>query len=179
MPTYSGTPVTASQDIGDYQFTNEDALARLYSQVGLDAVFSAFDETEEDNYLNDKACDAEQTIIIRLSRFFTPEEMANSKWIQSRATWILAYLVSHKDGQEHYFSSLYEMAMRELDAMATGEIPPDINIPLRDSSYPSMSNMTMDEKFGGQRLRVHKTISVGGSYADQHFVFGHLYSGWF
>ena len=70
------------------------------------------------------------------------------------------------------------MALRELDAMATGEIPPIADIPLRTDTLPSMSNLVVDDRFYSAKLRVKPFVSVGSSSPDRHESYFGDYYGW-
>ncbi len=168
-----------------YGFTTRNLILGLYAQLGITNILDDLDDvtivsnglTERGLVINQFIRDAEQTVLVRISRFFDPLDMVNSDWICSRTTWIAAHYISKRRGNEHYFEDMYDEAIRELDAMATGELPPDINIPLRAYTYPSMSNLTIDERHGVAKIRVRSTISVGGSYSGQDIGLGYFW-GW-
>ena len=160
-------------------FTTCRAIEDLYGELGLHNILCDFKDGEEgrrvedngrtryENVLNGSIVDAEQFIVIRLSRWFDKAAMVGDQWVWSRARWIAAYYVSKRRGNEHYFESGYMEAEAELDAIATGEIPPPDMIPLRANSLPSMSNLEVDDTFYLHKLRVQSTISVGGTYPGQ------------
>jgi len=168
-----------------YGFTTQQLIEGLYAQLGLTNILDDLNDTiivsngltEKELVINQFIRDAEQTVVVRISRYFDPLEMPNSRWICSRTTWIAAHYISKRRGNEHYFEEMFTEALRELDAMATGELPPHIDIPLREHSYPSMSNLIVDERFGVEKLRVRPTISVGGTYAGQSIGLGWFW-GW-
>lgn len=173
----SGAPVSsATSAVANYGFTNEELIQYLYSSSSYANVLSDMTGGDKANTLTKVIRDAEQTMIVRLP-MFDPTDMAGNPWVESRCTWIASHLLSKRRGNEHYFVDLYDEAIRELEAIATGEIAPPVDIPLRSHSYPSMSNIVIDEKFGTKKIRVRPQISVGGSYAGQDFT-GYIW-GWF
>ena len=159
-----------------YGFTNETLIDTLYSELGIDNMFSDIVgsySTQLDQFIRD----AEQFIIYRLGRFYAPEDMVGNQWVESKATHIAAHFISCRAGQEYYFQYFFELAKQELDAIATGEIPPSLDIPLRNHTYPAMSNLHVDDRFGVEKLRVVGQISTGQSYPGQFIAYGHFW-GW-
>ena len=163
-------------------YTEARAVEDLYGTCGFENILSDEDLTVEENgltrhqnALNSFIVDAEQTVAIRLCKFFTPEALIGNQWIWSKTRSIAAYYLSQRRGNEHYFESRYMEALRELDAIATGEIPPPKDIPLSHNSLPSMSNQCVDERFHLHKLRTQISVSVGGTYPGQdtnyHFGF--------
>jgi phage gp36-like protein len=158
-----------------FGFTTKEMIERLYAQQGLDNILDDVSGPAEDAVLEQFISDAEQTIIIRLSRFHTSADLLTSQWVQSRATWIAAFYISKRRGNEHYFQNLYDEAIREIEAIATGELSPLTEIPLRADTIPSMSNFIIDDYYYARKLRVRQEISVGTSpNADISYVYGWL-----
>lgn len=176
-----GTPVSggltglATPAVSIYGFTSIAAIEALYGERGRENILVDVDNivqddddhTEYDRVVRHFIRDAEQTMIIRLNAYFSPESMVGNGWVESRATMIAAHLISRRRGNEHYFIDVYDEAMRELDAIGVGELPPPVDIPLRASSMPSMSNISIDNRFHLHKIRVRPTISVGGTYNGQ------------
>ena len=164
-------------------FTDYRAVQDLYGQLGIENILcdadNVIDErnglTVYENTVNSVIVDAEQTVLLRLSKWFCAADLIGDPWIWSRTRWIAAYYLSQRRGNEHYFESKYMEAIRELDAIATGEIPPPKNLRLSFNSLPSMSNQCVDERFYLHKLRVQSSVSVGGTYPGQdtnyHFGF--------
>jgi hypothetical protein len=160
-----------------YGFTNEANIEALYSTNGYNNILDDLSAGDKTKIMSQIIYDAEQTIIVRLNRFYAPAELANSEWVKSRATWIAAHLLSKRRGNEYYFADLYEDALREVDAIATGELPPLPDIAQRDYTYPSMSNLIVDEYFISAKLRVRPHISVGDTYPNQDIAYSWIW-GW-
>ena len=172
-------------------FTDYDRIINLYGNMGILASLNDLDDnvvvytrpgdgvtfTERQLVVRSFINSAEQTIMIRLSQFYDKDEplLANNPWIKDRSTWMAAYLLSKRRGNEHYFHDNYMDAERELDAIATGELPPLPDIPLRAYSIPSMSNLVVDERFISQKIRVNQFISVGGTYDGQPIAYHRLW----
>ena len=155
-------------------YTDYRSIEDLYGHLGLENILNDNDQevepnglTHYENVVNAAIVDAEQTISLRLSPWFTKEQLVGDQWIWSRTRWIAAYYLSQRRGNEHYFEAKYHEVMRELDAIATGEIAPPSCIPLRANSLPSMSNLEIDDSFFLHKTRVQSTISVGGTYPGQ------------
>ena len=155
-------------------YTDYRSIEDLYGHLGLENILNDNDQevepnglTHYENVVNAAIVDAEQTISLRLSPWFTKEQLVGDQWIWSRSRWIAAYYLSQRRGNEHYFEAKYQEVMRELDAIATGEIAPPSCIPLRANSLPSMSNLEIDDSFFLHKTRVQSTISVGGTYPGQ------------
>ena len=155
-------------------FTDLRAIEDLYGELGVDNILDDTDmvieqngRTHYQNVVNSVIVDAEQTVILRLSKWFCADALVGNQWVWSRTRWIAAYYLSQRRGNEHYFEPKYMEAMRELDAIATGEIPPPSTIALKFNSLPSMSNQCVDERFYLHKLRVQSSVSVGGTYPGQ------------
>lgn len=172
--------------ISTFGFTNEDLVIALYAEMGFENILEGLNDvtlgsdglTERQRTVKQFIRDAEQTIIIRMP-MFNPTDMVDDPWVESRTTWIAAHYISRRMGQEHYFHDLYDEAITEVNAIATGEIPVPVNIPLRSMAIPAMSNYTIDDRFATSKLRVRSTISVGGTYAGQDVSYtGGFLWGW-
>ena len=155
-------------------FTDLRAIEDLYGELGVENILCDTDmvteengKTHYENVVNSVIVDAEQTVILRLSKWFCADDLVGNQWVWSRTRWIAAYYLSQRRGNEHYFEPKYMEAMRELDAIATGEIPPPSTIALKFNSLPSMSNQCVDERFYLHKLRVQSSVSVGGTYPGQ------------
>lgn len=181
MPIIIGTPAAGINPpyntFAIYGFTNVSNIRALYGAFGYSNILDDLDTNDIDEIMSQVIYDAEQTIIVRLNRFYAPAELANSQWVKSRATWIAAHLLSKRRGNEYYFADLHEDALREVDAIATGELPPLPDIAQRDYTYPSMSNLIVDEYFISAKLRVRQGISVGDTYPNQDVSYSWIW-GW-
>lgn len=178
------TPTSYFNCVTPHGFTTYRAVQDLYGELGIENILDDVDrEVEEnglthyENVVNSVIVDAEQTIILRLSKWFKPGDMVGNQWVWSRTRVIAAYYLSQRRGNEHYFEPRYMEAMRELDAIATGEIPPPSTIPLCATSIPSMSNQCVDERFHLHKLRVQSSVSVGGTYPgqDTNYYYGFFF----
>lgn len=162
--------------VSTHGFTTEAMIIALYAQLGFDNILDDVTGAAEDAVIDQFIRDAEQTVRSRLT-MFDPDDMVGNQWIESRTTWIAAHYISKRRGNEHYFEDMYVEAMRELDAIATGELPAPMDIPLRAHTYPAMTNFTIDERFAVAKIRVRPTISIGGTYEGQDTTFGYFW-GW-
>ena len=169
---------SASSTVTPIGLTNEDRITRLYGEQGLGNILDDVSNAVEDAVIDQFISDAEQTIMLRVGRFFEGSDMATSDYFCSRATWIAGYYVSKRRGNEHYFEGLYQQALNELDAMAMGEIPPIDEIPLKFDTLPSMSNIVIDDRYYSSKIRVKHFISVGSANPDRHTSFYGDFYGW-
>ena len=181
MPNITLPPATIiTEETPIYGFTSLELIRQIYSVKGYSNLLADLggNSADEANVVDQAIRDAEETMMVRLGQYFEPGHCVGNRFITSRATWIAAYYVASRRGNEHYFQEKYEEAMRELDAIAQGQLPPPPEIPLRAQLMPAMTNFTIDENFGVQKNRVRPTISVGGTYPNQHIAYGYVY-GWF
>ncbi len=172
------TVYASSTNVSTYGFTNAELIRNLYSNLGLTNIT---DDTENTDYVVNQAIrDAEQTVWSRLNKYFEVDKMKGNPWIESRTTWIACYYLSKRRGNEHYFQDNFEGALTELNAMNSGELTPPVEIPLRDHTYPSMSNLMIDEWFSVSKTRVLPQTSVGGPHPNQNLAYSNLWAwGWF
>lgn len=99
---------------------------------------------------------------------YDAEDMVNSRWVRSRATDILAYLLSQRRANPAL--ATYETRFRDIEAelqrVEKGmlKIP---RLPISGDLTPAMSNIKIDDRFRTKKARVQQSTSVGGGHPNQ------------
>ena len=151
-----------------YTHTSEQQIIDLYGQNGYDNILHKMgDSTSRDRFLSQVIDDATTEIDIFLWERYAPSAYTTHPWVESRCTWIAAHLISVRTAQPGYFQSLYEKAMVDLERVKDWELSlPEVA--MRSNTFPSMSNIIIDDYYGEQRQRVQQVTSVGETYSNQH-----------
>ena len=98
--------------------------------------------------------------------YYFPEDLANSRWVRSRAAWVGAYFLSQRRGDPAMFVNRFDEITDELQRVAYGDIIIP-NLATREDMTPSVSNLIVHDWFGVSKLRVHSMISTGGASGRQ------------
>lgn len=158
-----------------YTHTSEQQIIDLYGQNGYDGILEKMkDGAARDRFMSQVIDDATTEVDIHLWQRYDQADYTNHPWVQARCTWIAAHIASVRTGQPGYFQSLYEKAIDDMERVKDGELSlPDV--PMRSNTFPSMSNIVIDDYYGEQRQRVQETTSVGETYPDQHVRYRWLF----
>lgn len=160
-----------------YTHTSVQQIKDLYGEEAFNlALHKMGDTTSRDRFMSLVIDDATTEVDMYLWQRYDQADYTSSPWVQSRTTWIAAHNLSVRTAQPGYFQSMYEKAIDDLERVKDGELSiPDV--PLRSNTFPSMSNIVIDDAYGEQRQRVQQTTSVGETYPDQHVRYN-LYFPW-
>lgn len=93
-------------------------------------------------------------------------DLSDSYLVRRWATWIACHLLSQRRGNPAMFVDKYEETLRLLEEVYKfNRIIP--RLPTREDLTPAMSNLHIDDRFRTHKIRVHPTISTGGTYGKQ------------
>lgn len=166
-----------SQAVGEhltYLYTSQAEIERIFSSTAVDLRvddITAEDTTNGNTDLSDSLweeilSDATDIINQYVELYYNPIDLYSSRWVRMRATYIGAHIVSYRRGNPSLFRDRYEQILEELTMVKDGSliIP---RLPTRDDFTPAMSNVAVNDKYYIDKIRVHPTISTGGTSGRQ------------
>lgn len=140
------------------QYTTRADMELLFTRLGVNLRTARYgDSTDAIDFFID---DASTTIDQYASQWYYPADLATSRWVKIRATWMACYLLSQVAGNPSLFYTRYDLIMQELDKVQQGLLPiPELNT--RADMVPSMGNIEHDPRFREKTLRVETEVSTG------------------
>ena len=150
-----------------YTYCSRQLVERLYSSVAVGLQTNDVGGTTDlATVWTDIINDVTTLIDSYCAVWYEPEDLATSYWVQTRAQWIGAWILSQRRGNTERFAKRVEMFMEELERVRVGalQIP---NLPTRSDYVPAMSNMFIDTYSGVRKVKVLQSISTGGTSSRQ------------
>lgn len=151
-----------------YVYTSEDEITRLISSTGVSLRVSDLTGAEKTTYwveVTEEATD----IINQYCTNYEASDLADSRWVRSRATWIGLVLLCRRRANPVPGSVMerYNEIMDELRLILAGilQIP---RLAVMYESTPSLSNQRVDDRWRSSKLRTNPNISVGAISGDQN-----------
>lgn len=144
--------------VGNY--TSEEALVRLMGEEYYNLVQSdLYDSGTDDEMVAEMIDEAEAIIDMHLSFTYSELDMRSSTWVQRKATWIAAYLLSRRRGNPGNFLDEYMEALDYLERVKEGEfqIP---GIPRSEGVPVVGQTLIVDNRFRSNKLRVDQSYST-------------------
>ncbi len=156
-------------------YTSQAEIERYWSKRAAALHVNDFDDDEVPDFDNEQfQTDVWEEIVtgatdeanFYLLRFHQAADLANNRWVRTRATWIGCYLLSLRRGDPGYYTTLYERAIG--DFQRVDETHPVPRLGLKTEFTPAMSNIRIDDRFRVAKERVEPMISTGGTSGRQH-----------
>lgn len=151
-----------------YVYTSQDEIERLFSVVGVSLRVTDLGGQNRNTYWTEVCSEATDIINQYCNVFYDADDLANSRWVRSRATWIALVLLCRRKGNSPPAGIMnrYNEIMEELNKVLLGifQIP---RVPTTSNMLPSMSNLRVDDRFYTRKLRVNPNISTGGTDGSQ------------
>lgn len=153
-----------------YIYTSRREVENVISQVGVNLRLDDLDTSDSEDALEEYYIDATLDIDTHAQHYYESSDLATSSWVRRRATYLACYYLSQRRGNPALFQLRYNQIMEQLERVQLGEmlIP---GLPTRADMTPAMSNMVVDERFILSKLRVHPSISTGGTGSRQHLSY--------
>lgn len=148
-------------------YTTEAEVTRLFSSLGVEnRVDDLTDAGDLEDLWEDITEDATSMINQYCENFYTSLDLNGSRWVRIRATYIACHILSYRRGNPSLFRDRYEQILEELEKVSIGSllIP---SLPTRSDFTPAMTNVAVNDKYYIDKIRVHSTISTGGSSGRQ------------
>lgn len=151
-----------------YVYTSQDEIERLISETGVQSRTRDLAGSDNPNYWIELIAEATDTINQWVGDYYDEADMADSRWVRARASWIALTLLCRRRGNPVPASILdrYEEIMEDLRLVRYGlvQIP---RLPTRAGLLPTMSNIRIDDRFYSRKIRVNPSISVGPGGGQQ------------
>lgn len=150
-----------------YTYTSRSEMNELLSSVGVDfRLDDLSDPSSEDAVVLNIVSEATDMVNFYCGRIYDEVDLNDSMLARRWATWIGVYLLSQRRGNPSLFEDRYQevLAMMEKVTEGTFIIP---RLPTKADFTPAMSNLHVDDRFRVHKLRVHPTISTGGTSSRQ------------
>jgi hypothetical protein len=147
-------------------YTTQAEIERIYSNLASSLQIDDVDIDEVSDFWTELTEDATDIINQYAESYYDPTDMVNSRWVRTRASWVGCYLLSQRRGNPSLFADRFEIIIDELQRVYRGDliIP---RLPTREDMTPAMSNVVIDDRFRVHKIRVHPTISTGGTSGKQ------------
>jgi hypothetical protein len=162
-----------------YTYTSQDEISRLISIAGTNLRISDLTSTMKTEYWVELIAEATDVINQYCIWKYDAADMADNRWVRSRATWIALVLLCRRRGNDVPKSVLarYNEIMEELQKVHDYllEIP---RLNTSSENTPSMSNIHVDPRYTSRKIRVNPNISVGSLSAQQDLSYQYAYD-WF
>ena len=147
-----------------YVYTSEAEIKRILSNSGFDL---RLDDLSNDlDTVTDLINEASDLVNFYCGLHYDESDLETSTLVRRWATWIACYLLSQRRGNPAIFSDRMGEVLALLEEVSRHDrvIP---RLPTRENLTPAMSNVHIDDKFRTHKIRVHPTISTGGTYGQQ------------
>lgn len=155
-----------------YTYTSQAEVQRLISTEGVQLRITDLTGTNATDYWTELIAEATDIVNQYCLGYYEAEEMADNRWVRSRATWIALALLCKRRANPVPGSILdrYEEIIADLNGVLIGKfmIP---RLGTRSDMLPSLSNLRVDDRYRTRKLRVNPNISTGviGSNQDLSF----------
>ena len=147
-----------------YAYTSEAEIKRVLSTSGFDLRTDDLANTLE--AVTDIVEEATDLVNFYCGLNYAESDLETSPLVRRWSTVIACYLLSQRRGNAAIFSDRMGEVLALLEEVSKHDriIP---RIPTRENLTPAMSNVHIDDKFRTHKIRVHPTISTGGTYGQQ------------
>tara|TARA_R110002020_G_scaffold62712_4_gene167501 strand:+ start:101 stop:634 length:534 start_codon:yes stop_codon:yes gene_type:complete len=166
MVTYDSTTgyQEPSRSPLSYAYTSEAEIKRILSSSGFDL---RLDDLSNDlDTVTDLINEATDLVNFYCGLHYDESDLEGSTLVRRWTTWIACYLLSQRRGNPAIFADRMGEVLALLEEVARHDrILP--RLPTREDLTPAMSNVHIDDKFRTHKIRVHPTISTGGTYGKQ------------
>lgn len=151
-----------------YTYTSQSEIERLISTAGVNLRISDLTGADKTSYWTELIADATDIINQYVEWFYDAADLADNRWVRSRATWIALTQLCRRRANPVPKAVLdrYQEILDELRSIKSGEM----QIPRLATSVdllPAMSNLRVDDRFLSRKIRVNPTISVGATSGQQ------------
>lgn len=162
-------------------YTTEEEIVNVLSQAGIDFDLDDLSAPLRTQAVKEFIEDATDIINQHAAIRYEETDLANSRWVHSRASWIAAWLFSQRRGNPapDSLANRYEIILDELREVRNDNL--DIpRLATKSNFVPSISNFKIDDRFGVRKIRVQTQISSGGTYSEQDIdTLNNLDNDWF
>lgn len=146
-----------------YTYTSEAEIKRLMTSAGY-TEYVTDDQTAAD-VLADVINQATDEINVYCCRWYAEVDLANNSYVRRLATYIAAYHLTNRRGEEPRYTTEYQDGRTFLEKVMSGllQLP---RCPQRADLTPCHSNYVIDDRFQQQKVRVQDSTSSGPGTLD-------------
>jgi hypothetical protein len=147
-----------------YLYTTKQEMQRIFTVVGFNSHLE--DLTSDAQTLVEIIEEATDFINQYCSFIYEEADLATSRWARSRCTWYACHLLSQRGANPGLFYDRIEKIEQDLKAVFKQQmfIP---RVPTRSNMAPALSNVIVDDRHAINKIRVHQSISPGGTSGRQ------------
>lgn len=131
-------------------FTSQAAVELILSAEGEDDIVSDLTSGDQTSLWTSILREVDSIIYLYTNDYYDPTDLVGNYWLQEKAKWIAAYLISRRRGEPGYYAAMYEEAMLFLQGIRDGKykIPANDGTMLAQSSanMPAIANMIYDDR---------------------------------
>jgi hypothetical protein len=142
----------------------ESLLSFLGVQLRLDDNDDDLIISPETVYLSDAMAEATDVVNQYIGLIYDEEELAYSRWVRRRASWIACHILSRRRGNPKQFADEYMRCIADFELVRRREIWVPRRKPKHDFA-PAMSNLRVDYRrrnyYQGSPIRVDPISSTG------------------
>ncbi len=150
-------PITYS---GPY-YTSQTEVERLFSSLAVELRRDDFEDTdpEYDNVLEEVLLQAHYEVKSIINRVYSDANALLHPWIRKRATYIAAYFLSIRRGNDSQYFNEYFQALEDLEALVKGELFID-DLAANINSLVTYCNISSDNRYPFTPMRVDPISAV-------------------
>ena len=153
-----------------YRYTSRAEMQRVLGASGIDLRSDDLGGSEDSTMIDEVTGEATEMINFYAGLNYDEKDLETSFIVRRWATWIACYLLSQRRGNPSLFSDKYEETIALLEEVYKfNRIIP--RLPTREDLTPAMSNVHIDDRFRTHKIRVHPTISTGGTYGKHCLLY--------
>ncbi len=174
---FDGNAVPAYEDSTYYTSLTE--IQRLFSVDGVNYRRDDFDELDEGYNLsvNEIILQAHYKVKSIINKVFSDANALLHPFIRAKATYIGAYYLSIRRGNDSHYFNQYLEAIEELQALVDGELFLD-DLPNNFNSLITFCNVSSDNRYAFSPMRVDPLTSVpdvrGATFLQRYIPFSWL-----
>lgn len=151
-----------------FVYTSITEIEKIYSSAGADFAsddFTGADLTQLQLEIVEDATDYINQYVLGRYR---ATDLADSRWVRTRASWIGAYFLSQRRGNpapEPFFSRKEEIEEELIKVRDQKIMIPRLSN--KSDFTPALSNYKIDHRFRKAKIRVQQRTSTGGTSSRQ------------
>lgn len=142
-------------------FTTIEEISRIFSSDGVDLRLDDITNIDDNTLAVEETIDDATNLIYQYTwLIYDVNDLAGSKWVRRRATYISCYLLSIRRGNPGQYIDRYNSILEELKLIMSRDLYiPGLNI--NTTPTPTLSNQIVDNRGMGPVLRNTPGNSVG------------------
>ena len=156
--------------VPSYLYTSRTEIESIFSTLAVTLRTDDLSAGDKTTFLNELIYFATETANLYLESFYDHVDLNDSYWVRRFTTYIAAYHAALRRGNPGQFITVYNEALENFAAVKNGmmQVP---GLATKADFTPAMSNLVVDNRFRLHKLRVHPTISAGGTTGREQLAY--------